>query len=226
MKKRILIIFILIFSLISIFMIDYLINNRRNPIKLQDIEILNYKGEKLSSIDSFRENSIKGPQYINIENYKLKIYGLVENEKSYTYEEILNKFKKYEKVTTLYCVEGWSATVLWEGILVRDLLNDVGIKDNAKILIFHAFDGYTTSLAIDYFYKNDILIAYKINGVTLPPERGFPFQLVAEDKWGYKWIKWITGIEISDNLDYRGYWEERGFSNEGDLDKSFIENPK
>jgi DMSO/TMAO reductase YedYZ molybdopterin-dependent catalytic subunit len=226
MKKRILIIFILIFSLISIFMIDYLINNRGNPIKLQDIEILNYKGEKLSSIDSFRENSIKGPQYINIEKYKLKIYGLVENEKSYTYEEILNKFKKYEKVTTLYCVEGWSARVLWEGILVRDLLNDVGIKDNAKILIFHAFDGYTTSLAIDYFYKNDILIAYKINGVTLPPERGFPFQLVAEDKWGYKWIKWITGIEISDNLDYRGYWEERGFSNEGDLDKSFIENPK
>jgi len=226
MKKRILIIFILIFSLISIFMIDYLINNRGNPIKLQDIEILNYKGEKLSSIDSFRENSIKGPQYINIEKYKLKIYGLVENEKSYTYEEILNKFKKYEKVTTLYCVEGWSARVLWEGILVRDLLNDVGIKDNAKILIFHAFDGYKTSLAIDYFYKNDILIAYKINGVTLPPERGFPFQLVAEDKWGYKWIKWITGIEISDNLDYRGYWEERGFSNEGDLDKSFIENPK
>lgn len=226
MKKRILIIFILIFSLISIFMIDYLINNRGNPIKLQDIEILNYNGEKLSSIDSFRENSIKGPQYINIEKYKLKIYGLVENEKSYTYEEILNKFKKYEKVTTLYCVEGWSARVLWEGILVRDLLNDVGIKDNAKILIFHAFDGYTTSLAIDYFYKNDILIAYKINGVTLPPERGFPFQLVAEDKWGYKWIKWITGIEISDNLDYRGYWEERGFSNEGDLDKSFIENPK
>jgi DMSO/TMAO reductase YedYZ molybdopterin-dependent catalytic subunit len=207
-------------------MIDYLINNRGNPIKLQDIEILNYNGEKLSSIDSFRENSIKGPQYINIEKYKLKIYGLVENEKSYTYEEILNKFKKYEKVTTLYCVEGWSARVLWEGILVRDLLNDVGIKDNAKILIFHAFDGYTTSLAIDYFYKNDILIAYKINGVTLPPERGFPFQLVAEDKWGYKWIKWITGIEISDNLDYRGYWEERGFSNEGDLDKSFIENPK
>lgn len=226
MKKRILIIYILICSLISIFLIDYLINNRGNPIKLQDIEILNYKGEKLSSIDNFRENSIKGPQYINIEKYKLKIYGLVEKEKSYTYEEILNKFKKYEKVTTLYCVEGWSAKVLWEGILVRDLLNDVGIKDNAKILIFHAFDGYTTSLPIDYFYKNDILIAYKINGVTLPPERGFPFQLVAEDKWGYKWIKWITEIEISDNLDYRGYWEERGFSNEGDLDKSFIENPK
>ena len=207
-------------------MIDYLINNKGNPIKLKDIEILNYKGEKLSSIDSFRENSIKGPQYINIEKYKLKIYGLVKKENSYTYEEILNKFKKYEKVTTLYCVEGWSAKVLWEGILVRDLLNDVGIKDDAKILIFHAFDGYTTSLPIDYFYKNDILIAYKINGVTLPPERGFPFQLVAEDKWGYKWIKWITGIEISDNLDYRGYWEERGFSNEGDLDKSFIENPK
>jgi len=72
---------------------------------------------------------------------------------------------------------------------------------------------------------NDILLAYKMNDVILPPERGFPFQLVAEDKWGYKWIKWVKEIELSDNVNYKGYWESRGFSNEGDLDKSFLENP-
>jgi DMSO/TMAO reductase YedYZ molybdopterin-dependent catalytic subunit len=44
---------------------------------------------------------------------------------------------------------------------------------------------------------------------------------VAESKWGYKWIKWITEIELSDDVNYRGYWESRGFSNEGDLDESF-----
>ncbi|MBC7194103.1 MAG: molybdopterin-dependent oxidoreductase, partial [Caldisericia bacterium] len=126
----------------------------------------------------------------------------------------------------LYCVEGWNVKILWEGFLVRDLLEDVGITKDAKVLIFYAIDGYSTSLPIDYFYNNDILIAYKMNGVVLPPERGFPFQLVAENKWGYKWIKWIEKIEVSSNEDYRGYWEERGFSNEGDLDKSFIENPK
>ncbi len=226
MKKRDLFVLILFIILISIFVINNFINREKRTVVLEEKEILNYNGENLSSINSFRENSIKGPQFVDIKNYRLKIFGLVKNEKSYSYEEILNKFQKYKKVTTLYCVEGWNVKILWEGFLVRDLLEDVGINEDAKVLIFYAVDGYSTSLPIDYFYNKDILIAYKMNGVVLPPERGFPFQLVAENKWGYKWIKWIEKIEVSSNEDYRGYWEERGFSNQGDLDKSFIENPK
>jgi DMSO/TMAO reductase YedYZ molybdopterin-dependent catalytic subunit len=65
-------------------------------------------------------------------------------------------------------------------------------------------------------------MAYKMNEVTMPAERGYPFQLVAESKWGYKWIKWITEIELSDDTDYRGYWESRGYSNTGDRDKGFF----
>ncbi|VVB61256.1 Oxidoreductase molybdopterin binding domain protein [uncultured archaeon] len=59
---------------------------------------------------------------------------------------------------------------------------------------------------------------------TLAVERGFPFQLVAESKRGYKWIKWVTEIELSDNLNYKGYWESRGYSNSGDLNESFFGN--
>jgi len=62
-----------------------------------------------------------------------------------------------------------------------------------------------------------------MNEITVPPERGFPFELVAESKWGYKWIKWITAIELSDDVDYRGYWEKRGYSNAADLDEWFFE---
>jgi DMSO/TMAO reductase YedYZ molybdopterin-dependent catalytic subunit len=62
-----------------------------------------------------------------------------------------------------------------------------------------------------------------MNNITLPAERGFPFQLVAESKWGYKWIKWVTEIELSDNLNYKGYWESRGYSNNGNLNESFFE---
>ena len=46
------------------------------------------------------------------------------------------------------------------------------------------------------------------------PERGYPFQVVAEDKLGYKWAKWVTGIEVSNDADYRGYWESRGYDND------------
>jgi len=67
-------------------------------------------------------------------------------------------------------------------------------------------------------------MAYKMNNVTIPPERGFPFQLVGEGKWGYKWIKWITEIELSNDETYRGYWERRGYSNDGDLDKDFFDS--
>jgi DMSO/TMAO reductase YedYZ molybdopterin-dependent catalytic subunit len=112
--------------------------------------------------------------------------------------------------------------ILWEGLLVRDLLAEAEPLANAKVVIFHAYDGYTTSLPIDYVMDNDILMAYKMNDVVLPPARGFPFQLVAESKWGYKWIKWITEIELSDDVDYEGYWESRGYSNSADLDESFF----
>jgi DMSO/TMAO reductase YedYZ molybdopterin-dependent catalytic subunit len=105
---------------------------------------------------------------------------------------------------------------------VGDLLEKAMPTSEAKVVIFHAYDGYTTSFPIEYIMNNNILMAYKMNDVNIPPERGYPFELVAESKWGYKWIKWITEIELSDNINYRGYWEERGYSNSGDLDGSFF----
>jgi DMSO/TMAO reductase YedYZ molybdopterin-dependent catalytic subunit len=188
-------------------------------IELDSVEVREFNGEFLNSINDFRENSIKGPQYVDIENYLLEVSGLVNTPKDYTYDEVLAN-QKYSKVTTLHCVEGWSVKLLWEGILMEDILDNVGIKPEANTVIFYAYDGYSTSLPINYITDNNIMIAYKINNVTLPPERGFPFQLVAEDKLGYKWIKWITKIELSSDPDYRGYWESRGYSNDADVSGS------
>jgi len=188
---------------------------------LSSVEVRSYEGRDLSSVNDFHENSIKGPQHIDISDYRLTVTGLTNTTRTYTYDEILAKYPHYKKVVTLFCVEGWDATILWEGLLVRDLVNEAGPAPRATTIIFTAHDGYTTSFPLEYIMKNDILMAYRMNNVTLPAERGYPFQLVAEDKWGYKWIKWIEKIEISDDPNYRGYWEERGYSNTGDLDKSY-----
>ena len=67
--------------------------------------------------------------------------------------------------------------------------------------------------------NNDIIMAYKMNNVTLPAERGYPFELVAENNWGYKWI---DKIELSNDPNYHGYWEQRGYSNSGDLNSSYF----
>jgi len=190
------------------------------PISLGEVEIVGYEGADLSSINDFRENSIKGPQYIDIENYTLKVIGLVKEEKEYNYNEIIGR-QTYSKVVTLNCVEGWSAKILWEGIILRELLAEARPSSEANTIIFYAKDGYSTSYPIDYIMNNDILLAYKMNNMTILPERGFPFQLVAEDKWGYKWIKWITKIEFSNNSEYRGFWESRGYANEGNLNESY-----
>ena len=185
----------------------------RPPQILYPQEIRDYEGQNLSSISDFRENSIKGPQQVNSTTYRLRVTGLVNKTLEYTYDEIISKFQKYQKVVTLHCVQGWEVTILWEGFLIKDLLQEAGINNKTQVVIFYAYDGYSTSLPLDFLMSKDILIAYKMNGLVLPPERGFPFQLVAESKYGYKWIKWITQIELSDNEAYKGYWESRGFSN-------------
>ena len=103
-----------------------------------------------------------------------------------------------------------------------DLLNEAKPLPSANTVIFYAADNYTTSLPIEYLYLDQILLAYNMNNVTLPAQFGYPFMLVAQSKWGYKWIKWVTKIKVSNNSSYEGYWESNGYSNSGDLNQSFL----
>jgi DMSO/TMAO reductase YedYZ molybdopterin-dependent catalytic subunit len=194
---------------------------RQGTVALPAAEVRSYQGKDLSSINDFHENSIKGPQQVNISDYRLTVTGLTNHTDVYTYSEVLEKNQHYSKVVTLFCVEGWDATILWEGVLVRDLIQKAGVDPRATTVIFTAHDGYTTSFPLEYLMNHDIIMAYRMNNVILPAERGFPFELVAEDKWGYKWIKWIEKIELSRDSTYKGYWEQRGYSNSGDLNKSY-----
>jgi DMSO/TMAO reductase YedYZ molybdopterin-dependent catalytic subunit len=186
---------------------------------LAAVEVRSYQGQDLSSMSEVPENAIVDTQHINESGYRLTITGLTNTTTVLTYSDILNH-RHYTKVVSLDCVEGWDATILWEGVLVRDLINQAGADPRANTVIFHATDGYTTSFPLSYVMDNDIIMAYNMNNVTIDAEHGYPFRLVAEDKWGYKWIKWIDRIELSDNPDYKGYWEQRGYSVSGNLSGS------
>jgi len=222
LKKNLTRIGFLILITIGFFLtLNFLINKSffqpsDNIKKLKSVEIKEYQGENLSSISDFRENSIKGPQNIDIKKYILNIDGLVDKKLSLNYDQVLNH-NQYTKVVTLKCVEGWSAKILWQGVLIKDLLTEAGIKPGSNTVIFYAVDGYSSSLPLDYVINNNIILASKMNGVNLPSERGFPFQVVAENKWGYKWVKWVNKIEVSNDPNYKGYWESSGYNQNGDL---------
>jgi DMSO/TMAO reductase YedYZ molybdopterin-dependent catalytic subunit len=227
-KKKVfnLVLGIIIVLVVAIVLFSLFGNNSlsNESVQLTASEVREYKGENLSSIRNFRENSISGPQYVDINTYKLRISGLVENELELTYDQVLTE-QDYEKVITLYCVEGWNAKILWKGVLLKDLIEKAGPLDGegANTVIFKAADGYTSSLPLAYLYDQDILLAYNMNSLQLLPERGFPFQVVAESKWGYKWVKWVTEIELSNNPEYKGFWESRGYSNSADLDDYYFD---
>lgn len=179
-------------------------------------EVDGYKGERLGSVTDFRENSIKGPQNVDIKTYRLSVKGRVGTPLSLAYDDVL-ALPRYTKVLTVNCVEGWSVKVLVEGVRLVDVLEKASYDRSAKVVIFRAADGYSSSLPLEYIVENDILLGYKMNGVRLPKARGFPFEVMAEDKWGYKWVKWVEQIEVSDDTSFRGYWESRGYDNDATL---------
>ena len=191
--------------------------------EVEQVEVREYQGEKLGSVDDFRENSIRGVQMIDPETYELAIDGLVEAPVRFSYSE-LQTMSHVAKLVTIRCVEGWSVKALWEGIALPGLLVLAQPTEGANTVVFHAADGYTTSLPLDFVSERNLIIADRINGLTLPPANGFPFQLVAEDKWGYKWIRWLTRIELSNDPNYHGFWESRGYNNDGNVDGPRFEN--
>jgi DMSO/TMAO reductase YedYZ molybdopterin-dependent catalytic subunit len=183
-------------------------------------EVTQYDGVELTSVYTFLQDvaqhpdvAIMGTQDLKQSTYHLTITGLVNQPVEYTYSDIVNNFTSYKNVATLLCVEGWSVTCLWQGVRVSDLIKEAGASPNANTLIFTAADGYTTSLPLSYIEQNNITLAYKMDNVTLPTTAGFPLMLVTPDQYGYKWIKWVTQIDVSNDSSYLGYWESRGYPN-------------
>ena len=180
-------------------------------------EIQSYQGQRLDPAIGPRDNSIKGIQYLRLDTYTLTITGLYGSSLSLTYDQVV-AYPTQQRLITLFCVEGWEATILWEGVSLMDLIELANPSEEVTTIIFHASDGYTTSLPLETIQEKDLIIAYRANGLPLPPEMGFPFMVVAQEKLGYKWARWVTEIELSSDEDYKGYWESRGYSNLADVE--------
>lgn len=190
--------------------------SKSTEARYSELEIRDYEGTRLDPSVGPRDNSISGIQEVDMTTYSLEITGLVNKKTTLKYDEVL-ALPSYEKLITLNCVEGWDATVLWKGALLKDIIDLAEVDEKANSVIFHCVDGYTTSLPLADVIEKNMILAYSSNDIVLPAALGFPFIVVAEDKLGYKWARWVNEIELSSDAEYRGYWEQRGYSNEADL---------
>lgn len=182
-----------------------------------EVEATEFQGVKLTPIKEQGNNALAGTQKIDRQTYKLTVDGLVENPLTLNYDDLL-AYPEESWLLNFNCVEGWGFTAKMTGPQLNSIFNDAKVKPEAKIAIFYTTDvpeGYT-SLDLSYIRDNNILLALKLNDLTLSPERGFPFQVAAKSKFGYKWAKWVVRIELSSDVNFRGYWESAGYSNNAD----------
>jgi len=160
--------------------------------------------------------SALGQPEIDLDSFRLGISGLVDSPFSLTWTEVQRRPAIESGVILMYCVEGWEVWGNWKGILVEDMLEEASARSDGKHVMFHCIDGYTTALPISYIQKYDVMLAYEVNGKPLKEHDGFPLRVVAFGKYGYKWAKWVTEIEVVDSS-MDGYWEARGYSDSANV---------
>lgn len=183
---------------------------------VEDAEITEYAGKKLTPLARQRWTTIESAPLVDLASYRLRIDGAVAKPMEMSYAEV-GSLPQESRVIDFKCIEGWGFTGLWSGPKIEDLIKPALPSPKAKTVIFHTIRGeYTSSLPLEYVLSRKILLASKINGLPLPPQRGFPFQVAAESKYGYKWVHWVVRIELSEK-NYKGYWEKRGYSNSGNI---------
>jgi DMSO/TMAO reductase YedYZ molybdopterin-dependent catalytic subunit len=169
---------------------------------------------EVTPTDKMRVRTAEGQPSIDIATYRLKVDGFVEHRLSMTFGEI-QAMPVDERFVKLPCVEGWTEKAVWKGVRLADVLKSAGIGKGGETVVFKSPGGYTSSLTVADVIATDPMLAYGVNNERLPDEQGYPLRLVVPNRLGYKWVKWVTEIEVIKG-GYEGYWESRGYSNDAD----------
>ncbi len=151
----------------------------------------------------------------DITRWQLDIAGSVEEPYSLSYDQLLD-LEAVEQHKTLECISNevggdLISTALWTGVPLRDLLARAKPKPETYDVKLTSIDGYTDSIRIEKAMESDTIVAYLMNGVTLPLDHGYPARLLVPNIYGMKNVKWLRSIECV-TFDFLGYWMERGWS--------------
>lgn len=147
--------------------------------------------------------------------WHLTVDGAVENPVRWDWDTFMAQ-PQQRFVSDIHCVTTWSRyDNRWDGVSAQHILDLVKPLASAKHLIFHSYDGYTTNVTLDAFRADNVLLAHSWEGEPLSREHGAPVRVIMPSWYFWKSAKWVMRIEVSE-VDKPGFWEVRGYNNEGD----------
>lgn len=154
----------------------------------------------------------------DITSYALMIKGLVDSPLRLSLSEIRDRFAPVATDMVLQCMTNvhWGR-MQFEGARLMDVLDHTGLSKNACKVALRGAEGFDTDVWIQEIREQPdaFLLAYSMNGEALPLDHGFPLRFAADGKYGFKWCKWLTEVEVVD-YDYRGHYEgKRRWSDAG-----------
>lgn len=180
---------------------------------------------------SFRSNGTSMPNSVEYQalvetgfaDWALEVNGLVSQPQKFTLAQ-LQALPSRTQITRHDCVEGWSAIGKWKGVPLHEVLSSVQPSENARYVVFHCADPmeedgtnkYYESIDMEDANHTQTILAYELNGETLPVKNGAPIRLRVERQLGYKQAKYIMRIELVDSFEHiaggkGGYWEDTGY---------------
>ena len=173
--------------------------------------------------DFYRIDTALSFPTVDLGEWRLRIGGMVDKEIELSYDDI-SALTQIERTITICCVSNeiggpYIGNATWQGVLLTELLDMVGVREGAEQLFSRSIDGWTCGFPIDVARDGrDAMLAIGMNGEPLPLMHGFPARLIVPGIYGYvSATKWISEIEINRWSDAEGYWVPRGWAREAPI---------
>ncbi len=167
----------------------------REKIKDMNPEEIDNRELEIDPIESF---GTMGPTDVTIDpqTYKLKVSGKVERPLALSYDQIL-KFPSTKETVLLICPGYFAYNAQWTGVNLKTLIQESRVKKEAKFVDIRGAYEKVVRVPLKDLDRKKILLAYQVNGKSLPKPHGFPLRLVYEGAYGYEWVKYIEELVIS-----------------------------
>lgn len=173
--------------------------------------------------DFYRIDTALVVPQVSKDSWRLKIGGMVDNPMELTFDDLLAR-PQIERYVTLSCVSNpiggdLVGNALWQGVLLRDVLEEAGVQPGATQIVSRSIDDWTAGTPTEIVMDGrDAMLAIAMNGEPLPARHGYPVRMVVPGLYGYvSATKWVTQIELTRWEDYDAYWVPRGWSKEGPI---------